>query len=95
VTEQGQTALRALVQGRVQGVNFRVFVQRRALELGIKGLARNLSDGATVEVIAEGQRAAIEALLAALRIGPSRANVERVDVTWAEPTGSYKDFVTL
>jgi acylphosphatase len=76
----------------VQGVGFRAFAQRRALELGLKGLARNLSDGVSVEVVAEGQRAALEALLAALKLGPSGSHVERVDATWGEATGGYQGF---
>jgi acylphosphatase len=88
-------ALRAVVHGRVQGVGFRAFVQRRAQELGLKGFARNLSDGVSVEVVAEGQRAALEALLAGLKLGPSASNVQSVDAAWTAATGSYQGFVTL
>ncbi|MPZ50030.1 MAG: acylphosphatase [Dehalococcoidia bacterium] len=87
-------ALRAVVHGRVQGVGFRAFVQRRALELGIKGLVRNMSDGRSVEVMAEGQRAALEALVAALKLGPSGAYIEKVELSWSEATGSYQGFFT-
>ncbi|MBD3785298.1 MAG: acylphosphatase, partial [Micrococcales bacterium] len=38
----------------------------RALELGLAGWARNTADG-RVEVVAEGERADVEALLALLR----------------------------
>jgi acylphosphatase len=86
------SALRALVRGRVQGVGFRVFAMRRARELGLKGFVRNLGDGRTVEVVAEGQKAALEALLAALHIGPPAAHVEGIDVSWTRPTGSYEGF---
>ncbi len=85
-------SLRALVRGRVQGVWFRAFAQRRARELGLTGFARNLSDGVTVEVVAEGARPALEALLAALRLGPPGAFVERVDASWGEATGAYEGF---
>jgi acylphosphatase len=87
-------ALRAVVHGRVQGVGFRAFVQRRALELGLKGFARNLSDGVSVEVVAEGQRAALEALLAGLKIGPSAAHVESVDASWTAAGNGYSSFTT-
>jgi acylphosphatase len=76
----------------VQGVGFRVFVARRAGELGLKGHARNLSDGVSVDVIAEGPRPALDALLAALRIGPSGAYVERVDASWGDASGAYTGF---
>ena len=92
MTQSGLLSLRALVRGRVQGVGFRVFVQRRARELGLKGFVRNLSDGVTVEVMAEGQRAALDALLSALHLGPPGAHVERVDVSWGEPSGAHEGF---
>ena len=38
-------ARRWYVTGRVQGVGFRYFAQRRALEIGLQGWARNLDDG--------------------------------------------------
>lgn len=82
------------MHGRVQGVGYRAFAQRKALELGLKGHARNLSDGVSVEVVAEGQRAALESLLAALKQGPSGGNVERVDATWLPASGGYQSFVT-
>jgi acylphosphatase len=93
-SSQASEALHAFVHGRVQGVGFRAFVQRRAGELGLRGYARNLSDGVSIEVVAEGQRAALEALLAALKLGPSGANVEKVDAFWTGATGTYQGFGT-
>jgi acylphosphatase len=86
------STLRALVRGRVQGVGFRFFVIEQAAALGLSGYARNLSNGETVEVVAEGPMASLEALLAQLRHGPPLARVERVDVSWAAATGEYKGF---
>jgi acylphosphatase len=59
------------VRGQVQGVGFRWWTRARALELGLVGTATNLPDG-RVEVVAEGPRAALEALLAVLPAGPGR-----------------------
>lgn len=53
------------VRGRVQGVGFRWWVRARALELGLVGYARNLSDG-RVEVLAQGRRDALDAFIALL-----------------------------
>jgi acylphosphatase len=86
------SCLRALVRGRVQGVGFRIFAVEQAAALGLSGYARNLSNGASVEVVAEGPLPGLEALLAQLRHGPPLARVERVDVSWAAPTGEYKGF---
>ena len=78
--QSGRTAVRFLVSGRVQGVGFRYFAQRRALEQGLAGWVRNREDGA-VEGEAAGPPAAIEGLLAALRQGPSSARVADVSAT--------------
>lgn len=94
MTENAVEALRAVVHGRVQGVGFRAFVMYRARDLGLVGIARNLSDGVSVEVRAEGTRADLELLLTSLRAGPPSSHVERVDVSWTPATGSYAEFGT-
>ena len=92
--DEGVVSLRALARGRTQGVGFRMFVVQHARRLGLRGYVRNLSDGTTVETVAEGPRPALEALLAEIRRGPSMAYVERVDVTWGSAGGGYSDFGT-
>jgi acylphosphatase len=84
--------LRALVRGRVQGVGFRLFVVEEARRLGLSGFARNQNDGVSVEVVAEGPRENLEALLRLLRRGPSLSQVERVDTAWGAATGGYEGF---
>jgi len=71
-------AKRWLVSGRVQGVGFRYFVQRKAEELAVEGWARNLDDGC-VEVYAVGAPDRLSDLAAALHIGPRMAEVRRVE----------------
>lgn len=85
MTNDERVALRATVSGRVQGVFFRDTTRREATVLGLSGWVRNLSDG-RVDVYAVGSRAACESLLAFLRIGPPRAHVTDVDVTWEAPS---------
>jgi acylphosphatase len=70
-------AARFLVSGRVQGVAFRAWTRQQAIELGLRGHARNLDDG-RVEVLAAGVPAALEALAARLQHGPQHARVESV-----------------
>lgn len=70
-------AARFLVSGRVQGVWFRASARDQALQLGLRGLARNLADG-TVEVLAFGPAQALDALEAWLAIGPPQALVDKV-----------------
>lgn len=78
--------LTALIAGDVQGVGFRAFIKRHALDLGLVGYAENLSDG-RVEVVAEGDKDTLEMLLEKLHRGPAHAAVKHVDVSWGEVTG--------
>jgi acylphosphatase len=91
MTDKDQARLHAIVEGRVQGVGFRMFVVDIAEMLGVTGWVRNLWDD-TVEVTAEGDRAALERLLAALRRGPRAAFVSKVTEEWGPPTGEFKRF---
>ena len=92
MTEHTLSALRAVVRGRVQGVGFREFVLNRARSLAVSGYVRNLPDGRSLEVVAEGSRSELEQLLEYLREGPRLARVDAVDADWGEPTGAYDGF---
>jgi len=83
--------LHALVRGDVQGVGFRYFVQRKARQLRLPGWVRNNDDG-SVELVAEGEREALEQLKRAVEEGPGAARVEGVDVQWSQGTGGLKAF---
>jgi acylphosphatase len=82
---------RLRVYGVVQGVGYRYFVRKAATELGLQGVVRNRSDG-SVEVVAEGERSAINALIDQLKVGPRYASVERIDPAWEEPAGDLDGF---
>jgi acylphosphatase len=84
--------LHVIISGRVQGVAYRYFAEKRAVPLGLTGWVRNLYDG-RVEVVAEGERANLDIFLAELRRGPRLAQVEDVDVGWEEPTGEFAAFL--
>ncbi len=84
--------LTALARGRVQGVGYRYFVLALARGHGLDGYARNLPDGHTVEVVAEGPRAALEALADDLRRGPVGARVDGVDLSWGPAHGDLGPF---
>jgi acylphosphatase len=83
----------ALVRGRVQGVGFRFWTRSRALELGLRGWARNLADG-RVEVVAEGARLRCADLLAALRGADAPGRVDAVDERYEIARGDLDGFVT-
>ena len=85
-----------LVRGRVQMVGYRVFAELAADRIGeVSGTVRNLPDGSSVEVVAEGRRASLEALLEELRIGPAQALVRSVDVEWGVASGEFDGFETI
>jgi acylphosphatase len=92
MTEPRPAGLRAVVRGRVQGIGFRDYVLTRARFLGLAGYVRNLPDGRSVEVVAEGPRPELEQLVEYLHQGPRMSRVDAVDVEWGEPTGAYKHF---
>ncbi len=86
-----QARLRAQVFGYVQGVNFRWHARRVASGLGLTGWVANEADG-SVQVVAEGDRKDLEALLAWLYHGPSLAEVRSVEDVWEAPTGEFTRF---
>ena len=75
---------RVVVRGHVQGVFFRDTTRRQALAQGVAGWVRNQPDG-TVEAVFEGDREAVERLVAFSREGPRGARVDWVDVVSEEP----------
>ena len=83
--------LYVLITGKVQGVGFRNFTQRNARQLGVNGYAKNLPNG-KVEVVAEGDKAQLDALIALLKRGPRFARVDSLDVDERSFTGKYESF---
>ena len=91
MSENTAERLHALIDGTVQGVGFRVFVLEQAQALNLTGWVRNTYNG-EVEVLAEGSRPALEALLYKLRTGPRMAFVSDVRQNWQAPTGEFSSF---
>jgi acylphosphatase len=91
IDDRKQVRLHALVEGRVQGVGFRYFVEEKALGFGLTGWVRNRWDG-SVEVVAEGERQTLEGLLSALRRGPRAAFVSTINHKWLPATAEFTRF---
>jgi acylphosphatase len=83
--------LHVFVSGKVQGVSYRGYARRAALELGLKGWIRNLYDG-RVEAVAEGARPDLEAFIGRIETGPAAARVEDFDIRWEPYEGEFPDF---
>lgn len=88
---QAVQCLHAVVEGRVQGVGFRYFVERNALALNLDGWVRNRWNR-TVEVVVEGPTGELEQLIEALRRGPRSAFVSDLKIEWKPATGEFNGF---
>ena len=82
---------RLLIAGRVQGVGYRIWLRRTAMELGVRGWVRNRDDG-RVEALIQGDDAALHALTESARSGPSGARVGSVEAEAFGITRPYEDF---
>jgi acylphosphatase len=89
--ERGMTSKLCWVNGRVQGVYYRGTTVTRARELGIRGYVRNLPDG-RVEVLAQGEDAAVAAFIQWLWIGSIASRVTAVEVRDASATQLREGF---
>jgi acylphosphatase len=67
------------VEGRVQGVGYRAFVEMHATALGLSGWVRNRRDG-SVEAVLHGAAMAVADMLALCRSGPPGARVDQVEI---------------
>ena len=79
------------IDGRVQGVFYRGFVQELAVRLGLKGWVRNLRDG-RVEAFFEGDKDVIENAIRQCYAGPPASRVTNIEVQWETYSGNEKDF---
>ncbi len=73
-----------IVEGRVQGVFFRVFTRDAAVNLGLSGWVKNRPDG-SVEALIEGERTAVEKMEQWFHRGSPHSLVKMVHTT-EEPT---------
>jgi acylphosphatase len=80
-----------MISGMVQGVGYRFFVMRAAARHQMLGTVRNLPDG-RVEVVAEGERDAMDEFKKDLATGPSLAAITDIEETDLPVTGLYRDF---
>lgn len=79
------------VYGRVQKAGFRDFIDEIAFNLNLNGYVKNLDDG-TVQVVCEGDEAAINELLKKINIVQYPIRVENIEVSYNNPTGEFKTF---
>ena len=80
-----------LIDGEVQGVGFRAFIKRKALQKQVTGSIRNLENG-KVEVIIQGNKEEINSMIEICKKGPPWARVSNVDIDWNDKIEDYKEF---
>ena len=83
-----------IVNGKVQNVAYRAYVQDSACELGVCGHVRNLSDG-TVEVVAQGRPDVLKEFVEYLHEGSLLSKVENVSIDWRTVKKPHDDFSIL
>ncbi len=85
-------ARKFFVNGLVQGVGFRFFVQRAAARHQVLGYVKNLEDG-RIEAFAEGGEEAVKAFHGELLAGPTYARVQEVEELVLDPSGLFSTFI--
>jgi acylphosphatase len=84
--------LHARIAGRVQGVFFRAWTQKKARQLGVTGWVRNTADGG-VEVMARGEEDVLHQFQRLLEQGPPVSRVDQVDAQYSEHGDTkFQDF---
>ncbi len=83
--------LTVLYAGHVQGVGFRYTVKQVAMGFEVTGTIRNLPDG-RVELIAEGERAELEAFRAAIQNEGLGGLIQLETASWSGATSEFRGF---
>ncbi|MFT4153245.1 acylphosphatase [Parafilimonas sp.] len=85
------TAKHITVKGKVQGVFFRKYTKQKATELGLKGWVKNTKEG-SVEILAQGDANAVNALIEWCYQGSPKSSVEKVESCNAEADTNLTGF---
>ena len=87
----GTRTVQVRIEGRVQGVGFRAFVEMNAHELGLEGWVRNRRDG-SVEAVFQGAADAVKTMLHRCQDGPPASTVARVEPIGESVVGAFNGF---
>lgn len=85
---------RIFVLGFVQGVGFRRFIKKNAINLGLTGWVKNLSDG-RVEALVQGSKENIEKLVKICEKGTFFSDIKSVQIEWEKDSAKFLDFQIL
>ena len=90
----GTVELSACLHGTVQGVGMRRFIEKRALQYGLKGYVTNNEDG-SVSVCVQGKHTEIQYFLPNIEKGPHSSIIEDILPVIQKPTTLYTSFSIL
>lgn len=82
------------IAGFVQGVGFRHFVRRKAMELGLTGWVKNTPD-TRVEALFQGSKDKIEHMILLCKKGPFLSEVEHMEVYWEDIPKRWDNFQVI
>ena len=85
------TARQVFYEGRVQGVGFRFTVKQLARGYEVTGWVRNLDDG-RVELQCGGERAEVDAFLAAIAESELKSHIKSVTALPVPPLSGVRGF---
>ena len=83
-----------VISGKVQGVGFRYWLQRLAIEKNIYGWVKNKTSG-NVEALIVGEKKEIQELIKLCKMGPSSAKIDYVQINDYNKDYIKKDFDIL
>lgn len=86
-------AVRLYIEGSVQGVFFRQFIQENAERQNLRGFVRNLEDG-RVEVFIEGDNDNVDRMIELCKSGPKHSQIRNVEAK-EEKFQDFKEFKIL
>lgn len=84
-------SIKVNIQGRVQGVFFRVYTQKAAIKFGLNGYVKNMPDG-SVEAVIQGPEEKVDQMIEWCWKGSPMSAVTNVAVLPADHEQSYTDF---
>lgn len=80
-----------LITGRVQGVGFRYYVQKKANEMGVKGWVKNTVDG-NVLIVAQCDESVLNTFIDYLYIGPQLSRVDQISKHKMDSLSDFNNF---
>ncbi len=89
-----RTRIHVIISGKVQGVWYRASTKQKADELGVLGWVRNMADG-NVEAEFEGEKEALDKMIAWCWIGPPRAQVTDIKMLPLQSDAKFTGFMVL